>query len=132
MSTVPAIGSYAIGEFRKVILASQPLPTGELLIPDTFRVCGRVYPVPRFIRNELEDEGFISARRAARQYVGDAEVMRALLARSQVAKAEFEKFAILWSDDPVTEKQARAQVIGQRILNAEARQRIFGKRHETL
>ena len=36
MSTVPAIGSYAIGEFRKVILSSQPLPTGELLIPDTF------------------------------------------------------------------------------------------------
>lgn len=132
MSTVPPIGSYAIGEFRRTILQSVPLPTGELLIPDTFRVCGRVYPVPRFIRNELEEEGFISARAAARKYVGDADVMRALLVRSKVAQAEFEKFAVLWSDDPVSENQARAAVVQQRILNAEARQRIFGKRHETL
>lgn len=132
MSTKPAIGSYAIGEFRKVILASKPLPTGELLIPDTFKVLGREYPVPRFIRNELEDEGFISARKATRQYAGDNEIMSALLSRSRVASAEFDKFRVLWSDDPVSENQARQQVLKQRLLNAESRQRIFGKRHETL
>lgn len=132
MSTVPAIGSYAIGEFRKAILASDPLPTGELLIPDTFKLCGREYPVPRFFRNELENEGFLSSRKAAKKYAGDSEVMRALLSRSRVATQEFEKFQVLWSDDPVTEIQARKQVEAQRILNAESKQRIFGKRHETL
>lgn len=132
MSTKPAIGSYAIGEFRNAILKSQPLPTGELLIPDSFRVLGREYPVPRFIRNELEDEGFISARRAVRENLGDPAVMFALLSRSKVAREEFEKFKILWSEDPVTENQARAQVLKQRLLNAESRQRIFGVRHETL
>ena len=132
MSTKPAIGSYAIGEFRAAIMRSEPLPTGELLIPDTFRVLGREYPVPRFIRNELEEEGFISARKAVRQNLGDSEVMSALLVRSKVAREEFEKFKILWSEDPVTENQAKSQVLKQRLLNAESRQRIFGVRHETL
>lgn len=132
MSTKPAIGSYAIGEFRTAILNSKPLPTGELLIPDTFRLLGRDYPVPRFIRNELEEEGFISARSAVGRYLGDSEVMSALLARSKVAKEEFEKYKILWSQDPVSENQARSQVLKQKLLNAESRQRIFGVRHETL
>ena len=132
MSTKPAIGSYAIGEFRAAIMRSEPLPTGELLIPDTFRVLGREYPVPRFIRNELEEEGFISARKAVRQNLGDSEVMSALLVRSKVAREEFEKYKILWSEDPVTENQAKSQILKQRLLNAESRQRIFGVRHETL
>lgn len=132
MSTKPGIGSYAIGEFRQVIMRSKPLPTGELLIPDTFKVLGREYPVPRFIRNELEDEGFLSARKAVRQYAGDKEVMSALLSRSRVAKEEFKKFEVLWSDDPFSENQVRQQVLNQRLLNAESRQRIFGVRHETL
>ena len=113
-------------------MRSEPLPTGELLIPDTFRLLGREYPVPRFIRNELEEEGFISARKAVRQNLGDSEVMSALLVRSKVAREEFEKFKILWSEDPVTENQAKSQVLKQRLLNAESRQRIFGVRHETL
>ena len=132
MSTKPAIGSYAIGEFRASILRSKPLPTGELLIPDTFRLLGREYPVPRFIRNELEEEGFLSARKAVRQNVSDPEVMSALLVRSKVAREEFEKYKILWSEDPVTENQAKSQMLKQRLLNAESRQRIFGVRHETL
>jgi len=132
MSTKPAIGSYAISEFRRAIMRSTPLPTGELLIPDTFRLLGREYPVPRFIRNELEEEGFISARKAVRENLGDKEVMSALLARSKVAREEFEKYKFLWSEDPVSENQAKALVLKQRLLNAEARQRIFGVRHETL
>lgn len=132
MSTKPAIGSYAIGEFRKTILHSKPLPTGELLIPDTFKLLGKEYPVPRFIRNELEEEGFISARKAVRHYWTDAEVMSALLSRSRVAKEEFKKLEVLLSDDPVKVADAERQVRKQRLLNAETRQRIFGVRHETL
>lgn len=132
MSRNPGIGSYAVGEFRQSILRSPPLPTGELLIPDEFRVLGRNYPVPRFIRNELEDEGFVSARKAIRQYYGDKEVLSALLKRSKVAKEEFKKFEVLWSDDPVEVNASLKSELKQKLLNAESRQRIFGARHETL
>lgn len=132
MSRNPGIGSYAVGEFRKSILESDPLPTGELLIPDTFRLLGRDYPVPRFIRNELEEEGFLSARKAVAAYWSDKEILSSLLKRSKVAQAEFKKFEILWSETPhlVIEKQ-RGE-LKQKLLNAESRQRIFGVRHETL
>lgn len=133
MSTKPPLGSYAISEFRKAILKSPPLPTGELLIPDTFRVLGREYPVPRFIRNELEEEGFISARKATRRYWSDDEILSALLSRSRVASAEFDQIRFLFSSQiaPV-DFDARKQLLEQKIKNAESRQRIFGKRHETL
>jgi len=132
MSTKPAIGAYAIGEFRTAITKSKPLPSGELLIPDTFRLLGREYPVPRFIRNELEEEGFVSARTALRQNLGDKEVLSALLARSPVAREEYKKYQVLWSDDPVGDNQQLKQTLKQKLLNAESRQRIFGARHETL
>lgn len=132
MSRNPGIGAYALSEFRQAIMKSQPLPTGELLIPDTFKLLGKEYPVPRFIRNMLEDEGFVSSSSAARRYWKDIEVVSALLARSKVAKMEFETIQALMSDDPVTESDIRNQVRQQKILNAENRQRIFGKRHETL
>lgn len=132
MSTKPAIGSYAIDEFRTAILRSKPLPTGELLIPDTFRVLGKNYPVPRFVRNELEEEGFVTARSALRQHLGDKEVVSALLSRSPVARAEYQKYEILWSDDPVEDNRVLKQELQQKLRNAESRQRIFGVRHETL
>lgn len=131
-STNPGIGSFAVGEFRRAILRSAPLPTGELLIPDTFRVLGREYPVPRFIRNELEEEGFVSARNATRAYYGDKEVLQALLSRSAVARAEFKKFEVLWSDVPHEVFEKQQAELKQKLRNAESRQRIFGARHETL
>lgn len=137
MSTNPGIGAYAIGEFRKAILKSQPLPTGELLIPDSFRLLGKEYAVPRFIRNVLEDEGFLYAPKACRQYVGDKEVLSSLLARSPLARREFQKYEQLF--DPVRSESYTVlapaideAVVRQRILNSESRQRLFGKRHETL
>lgn len=131
-STNPGIGSFAIGEFRSAILRSQPLPTGELLIPDTFRLLGKEYPVPRFIRNELEEEGFLSARNATRAYYGDKEVLQALLSRSRVAQEEFKKYEVLWSAEPHKVVEEQRGRLRQRLLNAEARQRLFGERHETL
>lgn len=132
MSRNPGIGSYAIGEFRQAILRSEPLPTGELLIPDTFRVLGREYAVPRFIRNELEEDGFLSARKAIRQYYGDKEILSQLLRRSRVASEEFKKFEVLWSDTPHQVASQLKSTLRQKLLNAESRQRIFGARHETL
>lgn len=132
MSRNPGIGSYAVGEFRNAILRSKPLPTGELLIPDTFRVLGREYPVPRFVRNELEEEGFLSARKAVTAYWRDKEVLQALLQRSPVAKAEFKKFEVLWSEEPHVVVEKQRGELRQKLLNAESRQRIFGVRHETL
>lgn len=132
MSRNPGIGSYAVGEFRQAILKSKPLPTGELLIPDSFRILGREYPVPRFIRNELEEEGFLSARKAVAAYWSDKEVLQALLSRSPVAREEFKKFEILWSAEPHKVVEEQRGKLKQKLLNAETRQRIFGKRHETL
>lgn len=132
MSTVPAIGAYAIDEFRKVIHRSEPLPDGTMLIPDEFQVLGRTYAVPRFIRNQLEDEGYVTSTKALKRGWRDKEVLYSLLQRSKVARAEFEKFSILWSDDPVSESEALRSVNNQRVLNAETRQQIFGRRHETL
>ena len=136
MSTKPAIGAYAIAEFRQAILKSEPLPTGELLIPDHFTVLGRNYPIPRFIRNQLQDEGFLYAPKAVIQYATDAQVMRALLARSRAAQAEFAKLEILWDSNRQEEyavyKGIPPQVLRQKLLNSESRQQIFGKRHETL
>ena len=137
MSTNPGIGAFALGEFRKAILKSKPLPTGELLIPDSFRLLGKEYAVPRFLRNMLEDEGFLYAPKACRQYIGDKEVLSALLARSPLAQKEFQKYETLF--DPVRSEEYTViappideAIIRQRILNSESRQRIFGKRHETL
>lgn len=132
MSTKPPLGCYAIGEFRRSILSGVPTPTGEFVIPDSFRVLGRDYPLPRFIRNALEDEGFLSPRSAVRQNYTDTEVLRSLLSRSRIAQDEFKKLEILLSNDPASEADARRQVQKQKVLNAESRQRIFGDRHETL
>lgn len=132
MSRSPGIGSFALGELRKAILRTPPLPSGELLIPDTFRVNGREFPIPRFLRNELEDEGFISARKAVTAYWSDKEILSALLQRSPVAQAEFKKFEVLWSAEPHLVVEKQKSDLRQKLLNAESRQRIFGARHETL
>lgn len=132
MSTVPGIGSYAIDEFRRCILKSTPLPDGTLLIPDEFSILGRKYAVPRFIRNELEEQGFVTSRSALRRGYTDKEILHTLLSRSRVAVEEFKKYEVLWSDDPVSVSDALRQINQQRLLNAEVRQQIFGRRHETL
>lgn len=136
MSTNPGIGAYALSEFRQAILRSKPLPTGELLIPDSFKLLGKDYPVPRYIRNMLEDEGFLYAPKATQRYLNDAEVMHALLARSPVARREFAKYEQLFdasrSENYYQITPQDEEVLKQKIRNAETRQRIFGKRHETL
>ena len=136
MSTNPGIGAYALSEFRQAILRSKPLPTGELLIPDSFKILGRDYPVPRFLRNQLEEEGFLYAPKATRRYLNDQEVLSALLSRSRVALREFEKYETLFdasrSENYYQLAVPDQQVLKQKLRNAESRQRIFGKRHETL
>lgn len=136
MSTNPGIGAYALGEIRQAIFKSEPLPTGELIIPDTFRVGGKEYPIPRYLRQILMNEGFSDARQSVRRYLSDKEVMHALLSRSKVARDEFKKFEELWCDNwnefYYQQKPEDKQVTKQRLLNAESRQRLFGKRHETL
>lgn len=136
MSRNPGIGAYALSEFRQAILRSKPLPTGELLIPDHFTLLGKNYPVPRFLRNLLEEEGFVYAPEATRRYVGDKEVLSALLARSKLAVNEFKKYEVLFDPEKKEEhiqlSQTNYEEIRQKIRNAESRQRIFGIRHETL
>lgn len=135
MSTKPAIGAYAISEIRQAILKSDPLPTGELLIPDHFTLLGKNYPIPRFIRNQLEDEGFLYAPKAVRQYITDKQVLHALCTRSRAAQEEFKKFETLWDSSRLEEytvfKGTSPDILRQKLLNAESRRKIYGGRHET-
>lgn len=136
MSRNPGIGAYALSEIRQAIMRSQPLPSGELLIPDYFTLLGKKYPVPRFLRNMLEDEGFLYAPKAVREHINDKAVLQALLARSALARSEFKKYEILFDTEENEEyiqlAASNFNELRQRIRNAEARQKLFGVRHETL
>lgn len=136
MSTKPGIGAYAIDEFRQQILKGRPLPSGEFLIPEQFRLQGKLYPVPRYLRNALEDEGFVYGPKALRQYHSDEEVVRALLNDSRAASQEYKILTRLlrsYHGEDITQLvQEEKEIREQRLLTAEARQRLFGKRHETL
>lgn len=136
MSTNPGIGAYAIDEFRQQILKSRPLPSGEFLIPEQFRLQGKMYPVPRYLRNALEDEGFVYGPKALRQYHKDEEVVRALLNDSAAASHEYKILTRLlrsYHGEDITHLVNEENAIReQRLLTAEARQRLFGKRHESL
>lgn len=129
MSRNPGIGTFSIGEIRKSILSSSPLPNGTLLIPDTFRLGGKEQPMPRYIRRQLEDEGFVSSRAALRDAYHDPEEMQALFARSKVALDVYEEAMALFNS---TEKEEKRLKRAQRILNAEKREELYGQRHAYL
>lgn len=136
MSRNPGIGAYALSEIRQAILRSKPLPTGELLIPDHFTVLGKNYPIPRYLRNMLEDEGFLYAPKGVQQYLTDKTVLQALCDRSSAARAEFKKYDVLFDTEANEEylqlSSNNYETLRQRVRMAESRQRLFGKRHETL
>lgn len=130
MSRNPGIGSYALGEIRKGIFASPPLKNGTFLIPDTFRLGGKDHPMPRFLRRQLEDEGFCSSRKALLECSHDPEEMSVLLSRSRVA-AEVWREAMAVFNSPVEAEEKRLERI-QRIRNHEQREQLYGSRHEKL
>lgn len=129
MSRNPGIGTFSIGEIRKAIMSSPPLPNGTLLIPDTFRLGGKDQPMPRYIRRQLEDEGFVSSRMALRDTYHDPEEMQALFARSKVALNVYEEAMALFNSE---EKEEKRLTRAQRILNAEKKEELYGKRHAHL
>lgn len=123
-STNPGLGALAIGELRESIFRTPPLPDGNYLIPDSFRLMGKEYPIPRYIRRALEDEGFISARDASQvaQSLHDSETLQAVLTRSKTAARLFEDL----------KNPTSLETREQKVRNAESRQRIKGKKNETL
>jgi len=130
MSRNPGIGQYALGEIRSAIFNSPPLRNGTLLIPDTFRLNGKEHPMPRFLRRQLEDEGFVSSRKALLECSHDPEEMSVLLSRSKVA-TEVWREAMAIFNSPQEAEDKRLERI-QRITNHERREQLYGKRHETL
>lgn len=130
MSRNPGIGSYAIGEIRQAIFSMPPLKNGTLLIPDVFRLGGKDHPMPRFLRRQLEDEGFVSSRKALLECSHDPEELQVLLSRSKVA-SEVWRDATTVFNSPSEKEEARLKRI-QRILNVEAREALYGSRHESL
>lgn len=130
MSRNPGIGTFSIGEIRKSILSSPPLLNGTLLIPDTFRLGGKEHPMPRYIRRQLEDEGFVSSRKALLEACHDPEELQALFARSKVAADVYAEAMALFA--PSEEKEEQRLKRAQRILNVEGREALYGKRHDQL
>lgn len=130
MSRMPGIGSFALGEIRAAILSSPPLLNGTLLIPDTFRLGGKEHPMPRYLRRQLEDEGFTSSRKALLEASHDPEELQVLLSRSKVAAEIWKEALAIFA--PSEEKEAARLKRAQRILNVEKKESLYGKRHETL
>lgn len=130
MSRNPGIGQFALGEIRSAIMSSPPLRNGTLLIPDTFRLNGKDHPMPRFLRRQLEDEGFMSSRKALLEASHDPEELHALLSRSQVA-TEVWREAMAVFNSPSEKEELRMKRI-QKILNHEAREKLYGQRHSQL
>lgn len=130
MSRNPGIGQFALGEIRQAIFSSPPLKNGTLLIPDTFRLGGKEHPMPRFLRRQLENEGFVSSRKALYECSHDPEEMSVLLRRSKVA-AEVWREAMAVFNAPAEKEKKKLERI-QKILNHEARERLYGKRHDSL
>lgn len=130
MSRNPGIGTFSIGEIRKSVLSSPPLSNGTLLIPDTFRLGGKEHPMPRYIRRILEDEGFVSSRKALLEACHDPEELQALFTRSKVAAEVYKDAMAIFS--PSEEKEEQRLKRAQRILNVEGREALYGKRHDQL
>lgn len=130
MSRNPGIGHFAIGEIRNAIFASPPLRNGTLLIPDTFRLGGKEHPMPRFLRRQLEDEGFVSSRKALLECSHDPEEMSVLLSRSKVATEVWREAMAIFNSPKETEEKRLTRI--QRILNHERREQLYGKRHSAL
>lgn len=130
MSRNPGIGTFSVGEIRQSIMSSPPLLNGTLLIPDTFRLGGKEHPMPRFIRRQLEDEGFVSSRSALLDAHNDPEELQALFARSKVAATVYqEALSIFTTPEEQEDKKLRR---AQKILNHETREALYGKRHSSL
>lgn len=130
MSRNPGIGQFALGEIRRGIFDSPPLSNGTLLIPETFRLAGKEFPIPRYLRRQLEDEGFVSTRTALKDACHDPEELRTLLNRSPAA-AKIWKDSLALFTSPTEAEELRQKRI-QKILNHERREEIYGKRHEKL
>jgi len=130
MSRNPGIGSFALGEIRSAIMSSPPLLNGTLLIPDTFRLGGKDHPMPRYLRRLLEDEGFVSSRKALLDASHDPQELQALFARSKVAEQVWDEALTLFNSP--TEKEEARLKRAQRILNVEAKESLYGKRHDSL
>lgn len=130
MSRNPGIGQFALGEIRQAILSSPPLRNGTLLIPDTFRLGGKEHPMPRFLRRQLEDEGFVSSRKALLEASHDPEEMSVLFRRSKVAAEVWREAMAVFNAPKEKEEKKLARI--QRILNHEAREKLYGQRHASL
>lgn len=130
MSRDPGIGQFALDEIRQAIFSSPPLRNGTLLIPDSFRLAGKEFPMPRFLRRQLEDEGFVSSRKALLEASHDPEELHALFARSKVAKDLWGEAAALFNSPSDSEKKRQERI--QKMINHEKREEIYGRRHETL
>jgi len=130
MSRNPGIGHYALDEIRKGVMSLPPLRNGTLLIPDVFRLGGKEHPMPRFLRRQLENEGFVSSRKALLEASHDPEELHFLLSRSKVA-SEVWREALALFNSPQEKEEARLKR-AQRILNVEGREALYGKRHDSL
>ena len=86
--------------------------------------------MPRFIRRQLENEGFVTSRTALLDACHDPEELSALFARSSVALEVYRDAMAIFAS-PSEKEEARLKR-AQRILNVESRERIYGVRHESL
>lgn len=130
MSRMPGIGQFALPEIRRGVLSLPPLKNGTLLIPDTFRLGGKDHPMPRFLRRQLEDEGFVSSRKALLEASHDPEELHHLFSRTKVAQEVWREAMAIFNATSEKE-EARLKRI-QRILNVESREALYGKRHDSL
>lgn len=55
------LGSVALSELRRL---SRPGVDGVLTLPREFRVDGRVWPIPKYVRSILSEEGYVFTRMA--------------------------------------------------------------------
>lgn len=86
--------------------------------------------MPRFLRRQLEDEGFVSSRKALLEASHDPEELRYLFERSKAASTLWrDAFALFNSPSEAEEKRQRRI---QKMINHESREAIYGSRHETL
>lgn len=86
--------------------------------------------MPRFIRRQLEDEGFVSSRKALLEASHDPEELHALFSRSKVATEVWREATALFNSPAENEEKRMRRT--QKILNHEAREAIYGKRHDSL
>lgn len=86
--------------------------------------------MPRFIRRQLENEGFVSSRKALLEACHDPEELQALFSRSKVAADVYQDAMAIFTSPEEKESERLARV--QRILNVESKEKIYGARHAQL